>query len=245
MLCALSVFTAGNLFAQTLETLAEQIRSGKSEQKRSALFEIRNRQQEEASRIAVPALKDSDDIVRATAAFSVIYLPKDEAFKALSPNLQDKSEIVRRETASALGKIQNPSAINPLIQTFQKDKSVEVKNACAAALGVLEVIENEELLAKAKENGEYLMNELRKISELKNVRGMGLMIGFDVPDELKDLRKNLLQKHHIFTGEAKPNVIRLLPALNLSKENIDRFLTALKDEINAMKPKAVASNFAQ
>lgn len=135
VLCALAVFTAGNLSAQTLDNLAEQIRSGKPEQKRSALFEIRNRQTEEASRIAVPALKDSEDIVRATAAFSVIYLPKDEAFNALSPNLQDKSEIVRRETASALGKIQNPSAINPLIQTFQKDKSIEVKNACVAALG--------------------------------------------------------------------------------------------------------------
>jgi len=113
--------------------------------------------------------------------------------------------------------------------------------ACAAALGVLEVMESENLLIQAKENGDYLKDELKKIGELKNVRGMGLMIGFDVPEELKDLRKNLLQKHHIFTGEAKPNVIRLLPALNLSKANIDKFLAALKEEIKAMKPDAVAS----
>lgn len=113
--------------------------------------------------------------------------------------------------------------------------------ACAAALGVLEVIERENLLTAAKEKGEYLMNELKKIGELKNVRGMGLMIGFDVPEEIKDLRKNLLQKHHIFTGEAKPNVIRLLPALNLTRENIDKFLAALKEEIIAMKSDAVAS----
>ena len=117
--------------------------------------------------------------------------------------------------------------------------------ACAAALGVLEVIEKEALLAKAKENGEYLMDELRKIAELKNVRGMGLMIGFDVPGELKDLRKNLLQKHHIFTGEAKPNVIRLLPALNIGKETIDQFLAAIKEEIKAMKPASVVSDIAQ
>ncbi|RYZ30523.1 MAG: aspartate aminotransferase family protein, partial [Chitinophagaceae bacterium] len=78
--------------------------------------------------------------------------------------------------------------------------------ACAAALGVLEVMESENLLKQAKENGNYLKEELKKIGELKNVRGMGLMIGFDVPEELKDLRKNLLHKHHIFTGEAKPNV---------------------------------------
>jgi HEAT repeat protein len=133
-LCVICAF-AGNSFAQTLEYLAGQISSGKSEQKRSALFEIRNRRTEEASRIALPALRDKDEMVRATAAFSVIFLPKDEALNALAPNLQDKSEIVRRETAYALGKIQNSAAINPLIQTFQKDKSTEVKNACVIALG--------------------------------------------------------------------------------------------------------------
>lgn len=106
--------------------------------------------------------------------------------------------------------------------------------ACAAALGVLEVIEKENLLQAAAENGAYLMDELKKIGALRNVRGMGLMIGFDVPEELKDLRKNLLQKHHIFTGEAKPNVIRLLPALNLSKEAIDTFLQKLREEISAL-----------
>ena len=62
------------------------------------------------------------------------------------------------------------------------------------------------------------MDEIKKIPELKNVRGKGLMIGFDVPPELKDLKKNLLMKHHIFTGEAKPNVIRLLPSLALTKK---------------------------
>jgi HEAT repeat protein len=133
-ICAFCIF-AGDAFAQTLETLTEQIRSGNSEQKRSALFEIRNRRSEEASRIAIPALRDSEEIVRATAAFSVIYLPKDEAFNALIPNLQDTAEIVRRETAYALGKTQNSSAIAPLILAFQKDKSIEVKNACIVALG--------------------------------------------------------------------------------------------------------------
>lgn len=107
--------------------------------------------------------------------------------------------------------------------------------ACAAALGVLEVIEAEDLLTKASENGVYLMKELEKIDGLKNVRGKGLMIGFDVPEEMKDLRKNLLQKHHIFTGEAKPNVIRLLPALNISRESIDEFLEKLKAEVSHLQ----------
>jgi acetylornithine/N-succinyldiaminopimelate aminotransferase len=116
--------------------------------------------------------------------------------------------------------------------------------ACAAAMGVLEVIEEEGLMQMAEENGRYLMTELEKIEDLQNVRGYGLMIGFDVPEVLKDLRKNLLQKHHIFTGEAKPNVIRLLPAMNISREAIDGFLQKLREEIGALKKKAVASSFA-
>lgn len=107
--------------------------------------------------------------------------------------------------------------------------------ACAAALGVLEVIEAENLLVKAAQTGNYLMQELKNISDLKNVRGKGLMIGFDMPDDLKALRKNLLQKHQVFTGEAKPSVIRLLPALNISAADVDSFLQKVRTEINALK----------
>ncbi len=106
--------------------------------------------------------------------------------------------------------------------------------ACAAALAVLEVIEQENLLKNAEEVGNYLSTELKKIPELANVRGRGLMIGFDVPDPLKDLRKNLLWKHKIFTGEAKPNVIRLLPSLALRKKDADEFLEAVREEIQAL-----------
>jgi acetylornithine aminotransferase len=98
--------------------------------------------------------------------------------------------------------------------------------ACAAALAVLEVIEEDNLLENAAKTGSYLMEELKKIDQVKEVRGRGLMIGIDLPEELSQIKKDLLFKHHIFTGEAKPNVIRLLPALNLSKSDADRFLTA-------------------
>jgi len=107
--------------------------------------------------------------------------------------------------------------------------------ACAAALAVLEVIESENLMSNAQSVGEHLMNELKNIPELQNVRGRGLMIGFDVPEELKDLKKNLLWKHHIFTGEAKPNVIRLLPSLALTKEEADKCIDAIKKEISVLK----------
>ncbi|THU37275.1 aspartate aminotransferase family protein [Niastella caeni] len=103
--------------------------------------------------------------------------------------------------------------------------------ACAAALAVIEVIEKENLVQNAAEVGKYLMDELNKIPQLQNVRGRGLMIGFDVPETLKDLRKNLLWKHKIFTGEAKPNVIRLLPSLALRKKDVDQLLEAIKEEI--------------
>lgn len=104
--------------------------------------------------------------------------------------------------------------------------------ACAAAIAVLEVIEKEQLMKHAEEMGEYLMSELRSIPQLQNVRGRGLMIGFDVPEEIKDLKKNLLWKQKIFTGEAKPNVIRLLPSLALTKKDADHFLDSLKKEIH-------------
>ncbi|MGN6399963.1 MAG: aspartate aminotransferase family protein [Flavisolibacter sp.] len=109
--------------------------------------------------------------------------------------------------------------------------------ACAAALAVLEVIEQENLLQKAAENGAYLMNRLGQMEGIENIRGMGLIIGFDVPETLKDLRKNLLQQYHIFTGEAKPNVIRLLPALSIKKEQLDDFISALQQAIEQLQPK--------
>lgn len=103
--------------------------------------------------------------------------------------------------------------------------------ACAAALAVLEIIEEENLIANAKENGDYLMEQLKQIEGLNNVRGLGLMIGFDVSDELKNLKKKLLFDFKIFTGEAKPNVIRLLPSLALTKKQIDDFLESVKEAI--------------
>lgn len=107
--------------------------------------------------------------------------------------------------------------------------------ACAAALAVLEVMEEEKLMGNAVMIGKYLREELEKIEELENVRGRGLMIGFDVPEEYKDLKKNLLLKQKIFTGEAKPNVIRLLPSLGLKKRDAEMFIDAVKEELEAMK----------
>lgn len=111
--------------------------------------------------------------------------------------------------------------------------------ACAAALAVLEVIEQENLIETAKQRGMYLMNKLKNIDTIKNVRGKGLMIGFDVPEEIEDLKKKLLQNFNVFTGEAKPNVIRLLPSLAISRKQVDEFLEVLQEAIAELKTEMV------
>ena len=103
--------------------------------------------------------------------------------------------------------------------------------ACAAALAVIEIIEGEKLMSNAEKMGNYLMDQLKAIPQLENVRGRGLMIGFDVAESHKELKKNLLIKHRIFTGEAKPNVIRLLPALNIGRKEADMLIDAIKTEL--------------
>lgn len=96
--------------------------------------------------------------------------------------------------------------------------------ACAAAIAVLEVMEQDQLLDHAKAIGTYLIEELNKFDKIQEVRGKGLMIGIDLPMELTTLRGDLLFKDHIFTGTASPNVIRLLPALTINKQEADLFL---------------------
>ena len=106
--------------------------------------------------------------------------------------------------------------------------------ACAAALAVLEVLEKDNLVEQARQRGMYLLNRLKAVKGIENVRGRGLMIGFDVPEEIKDLKKNLLYKHQVFTGEAKPNVIRLLPSLAIARKQVDEFLELLQEEISQL-----------
>lgn len=162
-------------YAQEIEQLSNQIQFGTIEIKRDTLFQIRNYQRAETSRIAVPALRDSNETIRATAAFSVIYLPKEEAFSALLPNLADKSEMVRRETAYALGKVQNPKAVEPLIRLFQKDKILEVRNASIVALGEIGDASAIELLTsvfrqKPNDDNEFLRRSAaRSIGQIAQI----------------------------------------------------------------------------
>lgn len=121
--------------AQNLELLRSNIASGNTELKRNALFQIKNLHTEAASRLAVSALSDPDEIVRATAASAVIFLPKNEAAQVLLPLLSDKAPFVRGEAAFALGEVGDASAVSPLIRLLQKDSAGEVCSAAAVALG--------------------------------------------------------------------------------------------------------------
>jgi len=103
--------------------------------------------------------------------------------------------------------------------------------ACAAAIAVLEVINKENLLQNAAEVGAYLLKELKSFDKISEVRGRGLMIGIELPQELNQIRKDLLFKDHIFTGVANPNVIRLLPSLTISKKEADFFLESLSKRL--------------
>lgn len=107
--------------------------------------------------------------------------------------------------------------------------------ACAAGLAVLEVIEEEKLIDNAFRVGNHLMEKLRTFDVLENVRGKGLMIGFDVPEALQSLRKELLFNHHIFTGASGTRTVRLLPSLALTLEQADYFLEVLEEELQQNK----------
>ena len=100
--------------------------------------------------------------------------------------------------------------------------------ACAAAEAVLETIEEENLLDNVNRVGDYLMEELKKIPQIKEVRGRGLMIGMEFDEPIKDIRRRLLFEEHVFTGVSGTNVIRLLPPLTLTMEQAKEFITRFK-----------------
>ena len=100
--------------------------------------------------------------------------------------------------------------------------------ACAAALAVLEVMERDRLVENAAATGAYLLDGLRRIDGVRDVRGRGLMVGFDVEGSASEFRRRLLFEKHIFTGGAGATTVRLLPALTLTRELADRFLASLE-----------------
>jgi len=100
--------------------------------------------------------------------------------------------------------------------------------ACSAAIAVLDVIKEEHLVENAAKVGSYLLDQLKKIDGIKEVRGRGLMIGLEFEKPIKELRSKLLYEQHVFTGASGDKTLRILPPLCLSKEEADEFILRLK-----------------
>jgi acetylornithine aminotransferase len=100
--------------------------------------------------------------------------------------------------------------------------------ACAAAIAVLEVIEKEQLINKAAELGNYLFNSLKDIAVIRELRGRGLMAGIELQPEYAEIRAKILSEHKIFVGSAGANIIRLLPPLTVTKEELQKFINIIK-----------------
>ena len=179
VLFAGSSFVAGQIPAEltpdNAARLRRQIESGSDEEKRSALFDIRNLQSADASAIAVPALTDTNEMVRSTAASSVVYLPKSDAVRALTPLLTDKAEFVRREAAHALGLVGDPSATAAIVRLMEKEKILEVRTSAAWSLGMIgDPTAIESLLrilrSRPKEDEEFLRrNAARSIGQIAQI----------------------------------------------------------------------------
>ncbi|ADU91541.1 aspartate aminotransferase family protein [Taylorella equigenitalis] len=100
--------------------------------------------------------------------------------------------------------------------------------ACATAIAVLDVIVEDELIHNATRMGEYLISAFQQMGQFQ-IRGCGLMIGMEFDFNIATLRNDLLQKHHIFTGNAKSNILRLLPPLCVTQEDCDKLILAIRD----------------
>ena len=102
--------------------------------------------------------------------------------------------------------------------------------ACTAAIAVLDTIENENLLSNVKDVSNFLISELEAIAAIKKIKGKGLMLGVEFDFPIKKIRTQLLNQYHIFTGaSANPNLLRILPPLGISKEQIKPFIKALRE----------------
>lgn len=107
--------------------------------------------------------------------------------------------------------------------------------ACAASIAVLEIIQNENLIEKSFEKGEYLIQKLKEISQIKEIRGKGLLIGIDFEIPASQVSKKLREEFKIFVGSASnPLTMRLLPPLTISYAEMDYFISSLKSALNSI-----------
>jgi HEAT repeat protein len=221
---------AVNSSAQDLDSLALALRSGTSEQKRDALFQIRNLQTEQASRVAIPALKDADEMVRATATSAVVYLPPDEAAQALIPLLNDQKPFVRKEAAYALGDVEHWSATDPLLSVMRNDKDAEVRTAAVIAIGKLGDLDAinalTAILKRAPKEDEEMFRRAtaRSIGQMANLIRTGNTHVITPQNFLPDEFKSVGNRNALKPGRIKvdlPPIFAVLTAVLKNKKEAD------------------------
>ncbi|WP_294316765.1 aminotransferase class III-fold pyridoxal phosphate-dependent enzyme [uncultured Chryseobacterium sp.] len=110
--------------------------------------------------------------------------------------------------------------------------------ACTAAIAVLDVMKEEDLIENARIMGDYIEAEIKGLPHISEIRRKGLMIGIELDRDCAEVRNSLLYDHHIFTGNSNDKtVLRILPALNIKKEETDLFITALKTVLKSLSAK--------
>lgn len=213
------------------DRLKQIISSGNSEQKRDALFEIRNRRSADASALAVPALKGADAIVRATAASSVVFLPESEAAALLLSLLYDREPFVRKEAAYALGTVGSWTATERLAELLRRDKDREVRTTAAIALGMIGDIDSlgplsEVLKKKPKDEDEMLRRaaarSLGQIAELiRTGRTRVTTPQSFLPEKFKETGDPLALKTNRISADGRPAVELLIKVLTDTRESDD------------------------
>ncbi len=176
---ALLVFASNFANGQTsdrINQLAQMITTGDIEAKRSALFELRSIATPEASRAALAALKDPSELVRSTAAGSVVFLEGSEAVNALRPLLTDRMPFVRREAAYALGNTGNWSATDPLIAALNRERDADVRLAVIIALGEIGDIEAMPVLTQIFRERPREENEMIRRSAARSLGQIATLI---------------------------------------------------------------------
>lgn len=237
-------FFAGNVFAQTenvsaketdfleqSDNLSQLVTGGTVEQKRDALLRIRNFELEPASRLAVPALRDKSEIVRATAAASVVFLPQDEAAQNLISLLADKKPLVRREAAYALGVIGSSTAIDSLLQIIQKDKVLEVRSAAIIALGTIGDESAVDALLTILRKKSQAKEEFVRRSAARSIGQIAQIIQTGkkevttpenfLPENFKRIELPVYPKLIEAVSQFRPAVIALIQLLNNARETPD------------------------
>jgi HEAT repeat protein len=210
-------------YAQSsLDSLKRAITSGTVEEKREALRQIRNLRSEEGSRLAVPALSAGSDMVRATAAASVVFLPKAEAADQLVRMLKDKSSFVRKEAAYAIGEVGDAKTMlgegkedaiaAALRQVLQNDKDPEVRSAAAIAMGTAGGLQSVWYLYFFLQETRDKPNEFLRRSAIKSIGNVAaelrsgkrvipsLRLGID-PNVIK--WQDLTQEYRVFKAAAR------------------------------------------